>query len=100
MQIVSCQSCLTDPRGQIKDQRPWCDAVPGPFTGAVLGAGEGRLDAGFDAVQAMLASLGRSGALIVSLVGSGANRIDLLGESSPGGSHDVVVGRGQHGLAG
>jgi hypothetical protein len=40
--------------------------VPGPFTGAVLVAEERHLDAGFDAVQAMLANLGRSGALIIS----------------------------------
>jgi hypothetical protein len=81
MQIVSCQSCLTDPRGQIKDQRPWCDAVPGPFTGAVLVAEERHLDAGFDAVQAMLANLGRSGALITSSVDSRDNRIEQLDES-------------------
>jgi len=56
--------------------------VPGPFTGAVLVAGEGRLDAGLDAVQAMLASLGRSGALIISPVDFRDNRIDQLGESS------------------
>jgi hypothetical protein len=36
----------------------------------VLVAGEGRLDAGLDAVQAMLASLGRSGALIISAADS------------------------------
>ena len=80
MQIVSRQSCLTDPRGQIKDPRPWCDAVPGPFTGVVLVAGEGRLGAGLDAVQAMLASLGRSGALIISAADSRDNRIDQLGQ--------------------
>ncbi len=76
------------------------DAVPGPFTGAVLVAEEMRLDAGFDAVQAMRANLGRSGAPIISSVGSSDNRIDQLSESSPGGAHDVAFGRGQHGLIG
>jgi len=46
----------------------------------VLVAGEGRLDAGLDAVQAMLASPGRSGALIISAVDSTDNRIDQLGQ--------------------
>ena len=40
------------------------DAVPGPFNGAVLVAEERHLDAGFDAVQATLANLGRSGHLV------------------------------------
>jgi len=40
----------------------------------VLVAEERRLDAGFDAVQAMLANLGRSGALIISSVDSRDNR--------------------------
>ncbi len=62
------------------------DAVPGPFTGAVLVAEEMRLDAGFDAVQAMR--------------DSSDNRIDQLNESSPGGAHDVAFGRSQHGLIG
>jgi hypothetical protein len=88
------------PSGQIKDQSPWCDAVPGPFTGAVLVAEERRLDAGLDAVQAMLASLGRSGALIASLVVP-----ETTGSISSASHHlevrnDVVVGRGQHGPAG
>lgn len=74
--------------------------MPGPFTGAVLIAEEGHLGAGFAAVQAMLANLGRSGALIVSSVDSRDNRIDQLDESSPGGSHEVAFGRGQQGLAG
>jgi hypothetical protein len=76
------------------------DAVPGPFTGAVLVAEERRLGAGFDAVQAMLANVGRGGALIISSVDSRDNRIDQLNESSPGGAHDVAFGRGQHGLTG
>ena len=88
---------IAAPRGQIKDQSPLCDAVPGPFTGAVLVAEERRLDAGWN-VQAMLANLGRSGALIVSSVDSRDNRIDQLNQSSPGGAHDVAFGRGQHGL--
>jgi hypothetical protein len=46
----------------------------------VVVAREGRLDAGLDAVQAMLASLGRSGALIISAAGSRDNRIDQLGQ--------------------
>jgi len=91
------QSCTS---GQIKDQSPLRDAVPGPFTDAVLVAEERRLDARSDAVQAMLANLGRSGALIVSSVDSRDNRIDQLDESSPGGSHEVAFGRGQQGLAG
>jgi hypothetical protein len=66
----------------------------------VLVAEEGHLDAGLDAVQAMLANLGRSGALIISSVDSRDNRIHQLDGSSPGGSHDVALGRGQHGLAG
>jgi hypothetical protein len=77
-----------------------CDAVPGPFTGAVPVAEERRLDGGFDAVQAMSANLGRSGALIISSVDSRDNRIDQLNESLPGGAHDVAFGRGQHGLTG
>jgi hypothetical protein len=76
------------------------DAVPGPFTGAVLVAERRRLDAGFDAVQVMLANLGRSGVLIICSVDSRDNRIDQLNESSPGGSRDVAFGRGQHGLTG
>jgi hypothetical protein len=55
---------------------------------------------GFDAVQAMLANLGRSGALIISSVDSRDSRINQLNESSSGGSHDVAFGRGRHGLSG
>jgi hypothetical protein len=50
--------------------------VPGPFTGAVLVAEERHLDAGLDAVQAMLANLGRGGALIIFSVNSADNRIN------------------------
>ena len=93
-------AAIAAPRGQIKDQSPLCDAGPGPFTGAVLVAEERRLDAGLDAVQAMLANLGRSGVLIISSVDSRDSRIDQLSESSPGGSRDVAFGRGRHGLTG
>jgi hypothetical protein len=73
--------------------------VPGPFTGAVLVAEERHLDAGFD-VQAMLANLGRGGALIIFSVNSADNRINQLGEAPSGGSDDVAFGRGRHGLTG
>jgi hypothetical protein len=76
------------------------DGVPDPFTGAVLVAEERYLAAGFDAIQAMLATLGRGGVLIISSVKSRDSRISQLNESSPGGSHDVAFGRGQRGLTG
>jgi hypothetical protein len=53
--------------GQIKDQSPLPDAVPGRFTSVVFVAGE-RLDAGFGAVPAGLADLFHRGALITSSV--------------------------------
>jgi len=40
--------------------------MPGRFTGAMLVAGEKRLDSGFGAAGARLANLRRSGALITS----------------------------------
>jgi hypothetical protein len=75
-------AAFTAPRGQIKDQSPLRDAVPGPFNGAVLVAEERHLDAGFDAVQAMLANLGRSGGQIIFSAGSADNRISQLSEAS------------------
>jgi hypothetical protein len=66
----------------------------------VLVPGKGNLDAGFDAVQVMLANLGRSGALIFFSVDSAGNRINQLSEASSGGSHDVAFGTGQHGITG
>jgi hypothetical protein len=44
--------------------------------------------------QAMLADLGRSGALIISAVDGRDNRINQLNGLSPGGSHDIAFGRG------
>ena len=58
------------------------DRVPGPFTDAVLVAEERQLAAGFDGVQAMLATLGRNGALIISSVDSRDSLINQLNESS------------------
>ena len=69
-------------------------AVPSPFTGSVFVAEERHLDAGLDAVQAMLADLGRSGALIIASAVSAGNRINQLNEALSGGLHDVVSGRG------
>jgi hypothetical protein len=91
---------LTAPRVRSRTKAPWRDAVPGLFTGAVLVAGERHLDAGFDAVQAMLANLGRGGALIIFSVDSAGNRINQRNEASCGGSHDVAFGTGRHGLTG
>ena len=42
------------PLGQVKDQSPLPDAVPGRFTSAMF-VSEEHLDAGFDAAQARLA---------------------------------------------
>jgi hypothetical protein len=97
---VGFQCCSRRPSGQIKDQSPLRDAVPGRLLARCSLPRKGTLDAGFDAVQVMLAILGRSGALIIFSVDSAGNRINQLNEASSGGSHDVAFGRGQHGLTG
>ena len=89
---VSRQCCHPRPRVRSRDQSPLHDAVPGPFNGVVLVADERHLDAGFDAVQAMLANLGRSGHLLGGTPET--NRINQPNVSSPGGSHDVAFGTG------
>jgi hypothetical protein len=53
---------------------------------------KGTLMPGFDAVQAMLANLGRSGHLLGGTPET--NRINQPNVSSPGGSHDVAFGKG------
>jgi hypothetical protein len=91
---------VSPPRVRSRTKAPCRDAVPGPFTGGVLVAEERHLDAGLDAVQAMLANLGRGGALIIFSVNSADNGINQLNEAPSGGSHDVAFGRGRHGLTG
>lgn len=75
----------TLPWGQIKDQSPLCDAVPGRFTGAVFVAEERHLEAGFDAAQSRLADLARSGALSTSSVDCYGAGYDWSGPARPAG---------------
>jgi len=73
------------PLGQIKDQSPLPDAVPGRFTGAVFVAEEKPLDAGFDAALTRLANLRRGGALMTSLVDCYRAGYDRPGPARPAG---------------
>ena len=97
---LAAGAASTLPWGQIKDQSPLCDAVPGRFTGVVFVAEERHLDAGADAAQARLANLRRGGALIISSVDcyragyerAGPARPTGLATPSPDGAGSRPVG--------